>query len=383
MRSPHASRQGQDPEGGPSHPRSGPFALVPLLLPAERAGRIHSAHMAGDPAGEAWKTTVLRSLPKPGWLASPGPDDDVVVSTRIRHARNLAGYRFPRSAPPEELKQVQERIEKAALSLSIPLEVHRRLSEAERSHLVGTRLISHDFAPSELHCSLLLDGQRKVAMMVNEEDHLRLQVLSSGLSLDEAEACADSLVKELSARLTFMSHPQWGWLAASPANAGEARRRSVLAHLPAAELSGRLPGLEKSFETLGIVVRGVFGEASHPLGSFRQVSMTDGPMADFKGACRRLVDMEREARAELGPAEAARSAQAAASRLIASQSVSSADAIRELTLVRWARAVGAPGFSGSHREVDEWIALLELQGAADAKQAARLRAAELRGYLEA
>jgi protein arginine kinase len=316
-------------------------------------------------------------MPLPSWLSQEGPDSDVVVSSRFRCARNLVGCRFPRTASDDELSQIQTRLEKAAGPGWI---IHRRLSEAERDYLLGCRLISPDFQHRELNRSLLVDEERVVSLMINEEDHLRIQALAPGLSLERAEKAVRAALARMSERVEFVSHPLWGWLTSSPVNAGEAHRRSVLVHLPGAAHAGEIDRMKDALTALGVTVRGVFGEASHPVGEFRQVSLTRGTMADFRGACRYLIEKEREAREAAGAKTVERLAREARNRLVASQEVTSAEAIRELSAIRWLRAM--EGTPARAREVDEWISGIELQGTPDPKTAARYRAASIREKLE-
>lgn len=137
---------------------------------------------------------VLRTMPPPAWLSPDAPQCDIVLSSRCRLMRNLRGFRFPHHAPLEELSEVSSRVCKAA---GAHFEVHKRLTTPERDYLLGCRLLSPDFAYLEPFRALLLDGAFECSVMVNEEDHLRLQTLTAGWSVDAARRSATQAVEEL------------------------------------------------------------------------------------------------------------------------------------------------------------------------------------------
>ena len=338
--------------------------------------------MAGS-GGEAWQEMVLRSMPLPDWLQRRGPEESVIVSSRVRHARCLTGARFPSTATREELFAVRKRVEKAAEICNPRLSSLSKISEVERDYLIGCRLISTDFPYRDESACLLMDQPRGLCLMVNEEDHLRLQAVTPGFEIEEAEAKAEALLNCLAERLDFAHLGTWGYLAASPQNAGEGRRRSILAHLPGLDRTGQMPRVKTALESRGVVVRGVYGETSHPVGAFFQISMITGTLADFRGACLYLISAEKEARDSISKEMIKLWAWEARTKLVAAAEIETAEAIRSLSLVRWGRSEGLPSLPGTLKEIDKAIALLELQGTPDPRAAARLRAAGIRRILEA
>ena len=333
-------------------------------------------------SSEAWKKMVLRSMPAPAWLDQEAPHIDIAISSRVRYARNVSGYRFPTTAQPDELKSVQKKIVDAAKTIDPPLDIHKRLTEAERDFLLGCRLISPDFQYRDQHRTLLLDKPRILSLMVNEEDHIRLQSLTAGYSIDTAEAVAQTTLRALAEKISYVRHEDWGWLASSPVNSGEARRRSALFHLIGLAHTKRLGNVLNALAAWGLTARGLYGESSRAVGAFFQVSMTRGQMAEFRGACEYLIGEERISRREISRSELRERTDQAVEFAIASKEISMADALRVLAWVRWARTAGLDHWDGSPREVDHWISTMEVHGTQDAKTAARHRAIFLRERLE-
>ena len=136
---------------------------------------------------ESWKRMVLGSSPRPAWLYDDAPHVDVVLSSRTRVMRNLVGYRFPNRADTPELQEVMRRVIDAARDAGLDLEAYKGLTNAERDHLVAGRLVSPDFEWTLPGRALLVDRGRALSVMVNEEDHLRIQALSAGWSICSAD----------------------------------------------------------------------------------------------------------------------------------------------------------------------------------------------------
>ncbi len=323
---------------------------------------------------------VLRSMAPPAWLAQDAPEGDIVVSSRVRYARNVVGHRFPHNAKPDELRVVLEKVKQAAAGLK--LEHHQRLTEAERDFLLGSRLVSPEFQHREPGRSLFLDKPRSVSLMVNEEDHVRLQALTAGWSLRTAQAAADAVLEAMAAKQPFMWSEAHGYLTASPYNAGEARRRSALFHLIALAHTKRLPAVLNALAAWDLTARGLFGESSRAVGAFFQVSAIRGHLPEFVGACEYLIAEERKARREVTRRELEQKARAAVEFAVASASVTLADALRVLAWVRWAASAGVDGTNASFREVDSWVSTMEVHGTQDSETAARHRAVFLRERLE-
>lgn len=329
---------------------------------------------------EGWRKVVLRSLPPPAWLASRGPFDETVVSSRVRWARNVRGFLYPHKAAPGDLVRLAAMVREALQPTS--LGVQPSPTEAERDFLVSCRLISAEFPVREPGRLLALDPPRALSLMVNEEDHLRFQALTAGWSLREAHGSALAELAKLEG-LEFQHTAKHGFLTASTANAGPAMRLSALVHLIGLAQTGRLTTVLKALATWDLVARGLFGESSRAVGAFFQVSAVHGRIDDFTGACEYLLREETEARqACAGQAEEA--LVGALRGAVESSHLALADALRLVSWVRW--AVCDPSLAMlvefDHRDVDRWTAQMEVHGTTDQKTAERHRAEFWRERLE-
>ena len=326
--------------------------------------------------GDAWRRMVLTASPPPAWLAADAPSGDVVLSTRFRLARNLVGFRFVHAAPDAELRHTMELVLAAAREADLGFEVYKGLTHAERDHLVATRLVSADYEWTLPGRALLIDPDRTVSVMVNEEDHLRVQALVAGWSPGLAESAARRCLARLGGSLEFAFAPEWGYLTASPTNLGAGKRHSAMLHLIGLAGTERLPNIMVALGEEGIVVRGLFGEASRAVGAFAQVSATGGSVETFAGAVEYLVREERAARGAMGTGLLAERAEAARDYAVGSRKLGLGDALRVLGWLRWAAVEGEGPFGP--RDVDAALATLEIRGGLAEDEAARGRAGRLR-----
>lgn len=325
---------------------------------------------------------VLRAMPKPAWLGDDAPHVDVVLSSRTRVMRNVVGHRFPNRADTPELGAIMRKVLDAARDANLALETFKALTNAERDHLVACRLVSPDFEWTLAGRALLVDADRSVSIMVNEEDHLRVQALSAGWSIDASDRLARACVDALEARLPFAFSPEFGYLSASPFNCGSGRRRSAMFHLIGLAQSKRLPSVIRALGVEGIVVRGLFGEASRAIGAFVQVSVTEASKTEFLGACEYLIREERAARSAVERETLRAKAEQARDFGISSQRLSLADALRILAWVRWGASAEIEGFPTSPRLADETLTALEIRGPEGEEAVARRRADAVRKLIE-
>jgi protein arginine kinase len=326
---------------------------------------------------------VLGSSPRPAWLSDDAPHVDVVLSSRTRVMRNLVGHRFPNRADVQELQAVMRSVLDAARDAGLALDTYKGLTNAERDHLVACRLVSPDFEWTLPGRALLVDGGRSLSVMVNEEDHLRIQALSAGWSMGTSDAHARACLDALAARLPFAFSPEFGYLSASPFNCGSGRRRSAMFHLIGLAQSKRLPAVLTALSAMGVSVRGLFGESSRAIGAFVQVSVLELPYTDFVGACEYLLREERESRGTIPRGTLTERARRARDFGVASRSLSLADALRVLAWVRWASVASLEGFPASPRAADAALTTLDIRGTMGEEHAARQRADALRAALEA
>lgn len=321
-------------------------------------------------------------MPPPAWLSADAPQSDVVLSSRCRVMRNLTGFRFPHHAKNEELKAVQSQVLRACSPLQPGVEDLGKLTQAERDYLVGCRLISPDFEWRATGRSVLLDQNRILSLMVNEEDHVRLQALTAGYSFEHAESVANQTLRVVGEGLDFAWSPRFGYLAASPYNAGEGRRLSTMLHLIGLGHTQRLPSMIKAAGAHRVIVRGLFGESSRAIGAFVQVSVTGGTRAEFVGACDYLIKAERAARLEVERSVVEDRAKRAIEFVIASPALTLAHALRVLGWMRWAACQEIAGIPFNHRDVDGWLTALEIRNTHDEDKASRQRADYLRARLD-
>lgn len=215
-----------------------------------------------------------------GWLDASGPDSHMVLSTRVRLARNLHGRNFATRMGAEDRRAVVEQVTAAAaqtasLGRAVSLRVDT-LEDADRKILLERHLISREMAgigsaeSGERPRALLV--QDRAAVMVNEEDHLRLQVLLSGSDLGRALSLMDTVDAELGQRLAFAFHPEFGYLTSCPTNVGTGLRASVLIHLPGLVLTKEINKTLHGLTKVGLTYRGLYGEGSEVVGNFFQLS---------------------------------------------------------------------------------------------------------------
>ncbi len=215
-----------------------------------------------------------------GWLDASGPQSHLVLSTRVRLARNLASFPFQGRTGDAERERILRAVEQAALetillghAVSFRLD---QLDEPDRQLLHERHLISKELAGLEpagrVRYGAALLHQGRIGVMLNEEDHLRLQGLHSGFVLAETYAEVDRLDSELGRHLGFAFHPEFGYLTACPTNVGTGLRASVLIHLPGLVLTKEVTRVLQGLAQVGLTFRGLYGEGSEVVGNFFQLS---------------------------------------------------------------------------------------------------------------
>jgi protein arginine kinase len=211
------------------------------------------------------------------WLRGSGPMSEIVISSRIRLARNVAGFPFLTRCSKSARKSLEEKIRDTILEskFSSSKTFYVDLESApdiDRQLLVERHLISRPHATAEGARGVAVGENETLAIMVNEEDHLRMQVLRSGLQLDEAWEQITAADDKLEARLDFAFHPSFGYLTACPTNVGTGMRASAMVHLPALVLSEQINQIIQAVNKIGLAVRGLYGEGTEAMGNLFQVS---------------------------------------------------------------------------------------------------------------
>ncbi|GMV08406.1 MAG TPA: protein arginine kinase [Gemmatimonadaceae bacterium] len=247
-----------------------------------------------------------------GWLDGSGEHADVVLSTRIRLARNVEGYAFTGRAREGERLRVLEQVRDAmphvgSLREAVVLRVDE-LAPNDRQLLHERHLVSRELAGLEEAQPLrggaaVILGEDGVGVMVNEEDHLRLQALRSGLDVERTLSAVERMDRELGARLPYAYHDEFGFLTACPTNTGTGMRASVLIHLPGLVLTKEIGKVLAGLQAMGLTYRGLYGEGSEVVGNFFQISnqttlgRTEEELADhLVRVVRHVIQREHEAR---------------------------------------------------------------------------------------
>lgn len=247
------------------------------------------------------------------WYQQSGPDGDVVISTRIRLARNLSDRAFPNSLTPQQRSEIAESFHQVSQELPAELEYldMTQMPSYCPAALVERHLISPAFARCEQGSALLLSPDESISLMINEEDHLRLQVMCPGLDLDEAFRLADELDTALDNKLHFAFDDRLGYLTQCPTNLGTAMRASLMMHLPALQERGALAQLANTVSKLGLTIRGLYGEGSQSEGAIYQLSnqvtlgiSESAAIENLKGIAAQIIREERNARQKLAESPA-------------------------------------------------------------------------------
>lgn len=245
-----------------------------------------------------------------GWMTGKGEYADIVMATRVRLARNLRGYRFPIAATEAEALAVDKMAAGVLLDEVDGKEYSyirmSDLSNLEREVLVEKHLISPQLTNPKRQGAVVLSEDETVSIMVNEEDHIRIQCIFPGLQLEEAFKQANEVDDLLEKELPYAFDEQFGYLTSCPSNTGTGMRASVMMHLPALTMTKQIRRIIPAISRLGIVVRGSYGEGSKALGNVYQVSnqVTLGKteveiLEELNNVTARLIAHERQARKNL------------------------------------------------------------------------------------
>ncbi len=210
------------------------------------------------------------------WLEGIGNDEDVVVSTRLRLARNVAKYRFPNFMTKTEAESVTEDILNGMKDnvYDIPYKFYRirDLSEVERTVFVEKHLISPNLAKKIDYGSFLIRNDERATVMINEEDHIRIQVLVPGLNFEKGWEISSKIDDSIEEKIEYAYHEKFGYLTSCPTNVGTGLRASVMVHLPCITMTGHINSIIEGLTKIGLTVRGIYGEGTKALGYLFQIS---------------------------------------------------------------------------------------------------------------
>ena len=242
------------------------------------------------------------------WMKGRGPDDEIVLGSRIRLARNVTKVPFPAAATEEQLGHVCEIAKSATADNKFNLDYFAmaHIPQLERELLVEKHLVSPQQIQNVHRKAVILRKDELVSIMVNEEDHLRIQSIYPGFQLDSAWEQCDQVDDVISERLEYAFSQGLGYLTACPTNVGTGLRASVMMHLPVLSITKQMQRVIPAVNKLGLAVRGLYGEGTEAVGSIYQVSnqLTLGHseqeiIAHLETVARRIIEQEKEARQQI------------------------------------------------------------------------------------
>jgi protein arginine kinase len=246
------------------------------------------------------------------WMKGGGPESDIVISSRVRVARNLQSYPFPLLATNQQSGEVLSRIaevldnEELKTISDFELVPLAELNELEKRVLVEKHLISPNLADESRNGAVLLSDNEAVSIMINEEDHLRIQCLCPGFQIKEAWDLASQIDDVFEGQLEYAFHESRGYLTSCPTNVGTGIRASVMIHLPALVLTQQIGRILSAITQVGLAVRGLYGEGSEAIGNLFQISnqITLGQseeeiIENLYSVVRQIIEHERAARQKL------------------------------------------------------------------------------------
>ncbi len=244
------------------------------------------------------------------WLKGTGPNSDIVISSRIRLARNLDKVPFPHWANKKQSKQVLDQIEQAVANIDfLKTATVFRLADIgniDKQFLIERHLMSYEHAQKTDSKAVIIDSEEIISIMVNEEDHIRAQVMQSGFNLFEAWNIINRIDDCLAKELAFAFLPEWGYLTCCPTNTGTGMRGSVMLHLPALVMTRQINNVLAAIAKLSFTTRGLYGEGTQAQGNFFQISnqvalghSEEEVIENINGLIRQIIEQENQARSAL------------------------------------------------------------------------------------
>ncbi|NBI30317.1 protein arginine kinase [Chengkuizengella sp. YPA3-1-1] len=246
------------------------------------------------------------------WMKGEGADSDIVISSRIRLARNLTQYSFPMLSTNQQSEEVLEKVSDVVHDEDlkmisnferIPLS---EMNSLESKVLVEKHLISPNLAEESRNGAVILSENESISIMINEEDHIRIQCLFPGFQINEAWELANQIDDIFEAKLNYAFDEKRGYLTSCPTNVGTGIRASVMLHLPALVLTQQINRILTAVSQVGLAVRGLYGEGSDSLGNLFQISnqITLGQseseiIHNLYSVVKQIIEHERTARAKM------------------------------------------------------------------------------------
>lgn len=307
------------------------------------------------------------------WLQGTGPESDVVLSSRLRLARNLSNYPFMARLSSAQRSEVIQKVEKAVQESNFLKKANfirlKDLNEIDRQFFMERHLISYELAHEDGESAVAITSDEVVSLMVIEEDHLRLQVFQSGLNLIETWRIASEIDTELERILDYAFDATLGYLTACPTNVGTGIRASCMLHLPSLVFTKQVHKVLQALSKLNLAVRGLYGEGTQALGNFFQFSnqITLGQpeteiIDNLEGVIKQVISHEREAREYLKKKKKDKMEDQiwrSLGVLKAARIISSQEAIQLLSLVQAGVDIGILEGQVTHRDLNQLFLLIQ------------------------
>lgn len=246
------------------------------------------------------------------WINTKGPEGEIILSSRVRLARNFKNYNFPQIMTESEAEGVIEEstsvISKNSEGLGENFKLIRMkdISKIDRVSMVEKHLISNTLIDNYKKSAVLLNNDLTVSIMLNEEDHIRLQVIYPGLQLKEAYECASKIDDFIEDKIDYAFNQKMGYLTSCPTNIGTGMRASVMMHLPALSMTGNINGVLNAVAQVGLAIRGLYGEGSNIQGNIYQISnqitlglSEEDIISNLIAVTRQIVEKEKLAREKI------------------------------------------------------------------------------------
>lgn len=244
------------------------------------------------------------------WLKGTGPNSDIIISSRIRLARNLNKIPFPHWAGDAQGKTVLDKVEEAKAKIDFlkgtTTFLMSELDNLDKQFLVERHLMSYEHTRKPDHKAVIIDDEEIISLMVNEEDHIRMQVMQSGFNIFEAWNIINNIDDLMSKQLAYGFSSEWGYLTACPTNTGTGMRGSVMLHLPALVMTKHISRVLAAIAKLSFTTRGLYGEGTQAMGNFFQISnqvslghSEEEIINNINGLIRQIIEQEEQARESL------------------------------------------------------------------------------------
>ena len=246
------------------------------------------------------------------WYLQNGKDSDVVVSTRVRLARNLKGFKFENKCSEDEKKQILDKVEEIIPSLGYGLQLLKLkdMDEITKISLVEKKLITPDFIEKGENTAIAINKEENICIMINSEDHLLLQVFGEGIVLEELMNLAVELDQKMEKLLPYAYSEKYGYLTACPINVGTGARVSVTMHLPGLAKTGNLNKVFHAVNSFAMSITGIYGDENQNIGDMYQIfnnqtlGVTEQEIVkNMKTIVEKIIEQERVARKYLGKNE--------------------------------------------------------------------------------